>query len=181
LKNRVNVTLGCFTLVVIVAIFSIEGILTLLRQRNISVTLEVHSLNPAATAAVVATPTAAPSSTPDAKLAVLTITPDTIILVHAKWDYRIGPRFPDTVVRATVTDTTTGKVVASDENTILCGPETIQCNGEYQLSLAYGVNGKTGSRTDWPVGSYTVVVTSSIADLKPTDLLRQSFTVKAAT
>jgi hypothetical protein len=180
LKNRVNLTLGCFTLFVIVAIFSIEGVLTLLRQRNISATLELHSLNPAATAAVAATPTAAPGSTPVANLAILTITPDTTLVVHAKWDYRIGPRFPDTVIRAVVTDSATGKVVASDENTILCGPETIQCDGEYQLTPAYGVIGKTGTASNWPVGSYSIAVTSSIADLKATDLLRQSFIVKAA-
>lgn len=181
MKNRVNLTLGCFTLFVIVAIFSIEGVLTLLRQRNVIVTFEVHSLNPAATAIPVATPTTAPGATPNANASVLTITPDTTILVRAKWDYRIGPRFPDTVIRATVTDTATGKAVASAENTILCGTETIQCDGEYQLSLAYGVTGKTGTRVDWPAGSYTVVVTSSIADLKATELLRRSFTVKAAT
>ena len=180
MKNRVNLTLGCFTLVVIIAIFSIEGFLTLIRQRNVYVTLEVQSSVSAVSATPFATPTLPPGSTPDPKLAVLTITPDETILVRAKWDYRIGPRFPDTVIRAVVTTASTGQIVASDENTILCGAETIQCVGEYQLAPKYGVTDKTGTPASWPPGNYTVVVTSSIADLKPTELLRQAFVVNAA-
>ena len=180
MKNRVNLTLGCFTLVVIIAIFSIEGFLTLIRQRNVYVMLEVQSLGSTVTATPFATPTLPPGTTPDPNLAVLTIVPDETILVHAKWDYRIGPRFPDTVIHAAVTSASTGQIVASDENTILCGAETIQCVGEYQLTLKFGVTDKTGTPAGWPPGNYTVVVTSSIADLKPTELLRQAFVVKPA-
>lgn len=176
MNKRVNLALGCFTLFVIVAIFSIEGALTLLRQRNVYVTLDVQS--PGATSTPFVAPTLAPGATPDAKLMDLTITPNQTLLIHAKWDYRIGPRFPDTVVHAEVTDLSTKKVVAYAEDTILCGAETIQCDGEYQLILSYGVTGTTGTRADWPAGNYLVVVTSRIADLKPTELLRRTFMIQ---
>src|SRR5579871_2633634 len=90
--------LGCFVLIVIVAIFGIEGTLAVMRQRNVYVTLEVQSPGVAATGTPFATPTPVPGATPDPKLAVILVAPDQTLLIHAKWDYRIGPRFPDTLV-----------------------------------------------------------------------------------
>jgi hypothetical protein len=179
LQNRIRAGLGCFTLVVIVLVFSIEATLAVLRQRNLDVTLEIRSAaqtpTPQATPDSAATP--APGATPEPKLVVLTLDPSATLIVHVKWDYRIGPRFPDTFVHAEVTGHL-NQVVAFSENTVLCGTESLNCAGQFPLTLNNGVQGNQGVASNWPVGDYTLVVTSGIADLKPVEKLRQSFTVK---
>ena len=181
MQNRIRLGLGCFTLVVIVLIFSLEATLAVLRQRNLDVTLEINSLvqtaTPQAAPDVGPTPTLAPGTTPQPKTVVLNLDPSATLIVHVKWDFRIGPRFPDTFVQAQVTDRN-NQIVASSTNTVLCGNESIHCSGEFPLTLNYGLKGDQGAKSNWQLGDYLLVVTSGIADLRPTEKLRQPFTVK---
>src|SRR5258707_8387773 len=183
LQNRIRVGLGCFTLLVIVLVFSVEATLALLRQRTLDVTLEIRSAVQTATLQAVtdvtATPTVPPGATPVAKTITITVDPSATLIVHVKWDYRIGPRFPDTRVHADVTDHN-NQIVASAENTILCGSDSIQCRGDFLLTLSYGSKGDSAISSAWLPGDYLLLVTSGIADLKPTEKLRQPFTVQAA-
>ncbi len=179
MNRRLNAMLGCFTVVVIVCIFSIEGTLALLRQRNVEATLEIQNA-----AGVTATPTPEPTpggaaqSTPAPGSNVLTMAVDETLVVHVHWDYRIGPRFPDTTIQAIAQDSN-NQIVASNSYMIQCGAETINCSGDQRLPLNFGVKDSSGTAANWPAGTYTVVVTSAIADLKPTQLLATPFTVTA--
>jgi len=176
-NRRLNATLGCFTVVVIVCIITVEGTLALLRQRTVLATLEIQNA-----AGVAATPTPEPipgssaQPTPVSGSSALTLAPDETLVVHIHWMYRIGPRFPDTTIQA-ISQDSNGQIVASGSYMILCGAETIECDGDQRLLLKFGVKDATGTAATWPTGSYTVVVTSSIADLKPVPLLEKSFAV----
>src|SRR4051794_6850577 len=161
--------LGLLVVVLIALVFGTESILAVLRQRNLEVTVQlVDAQGVASTSeATDAAPQAAPANGTPAPISTLgTLPADGSVVVNAKWDYRIGPRFPQTTVRAQVTDST-GVVVASDEYSFDCASsDSMQCNGSQRLTLNFGVKNKAGTRSNWPAGGYNLIVTRAYADLK---------------
>ena len=74
----------------IVLVFSTEGILSLLRTRNINVVVEVRDSN----TGLVPTQQATADPSKGQQPADVVIAPEQQIAIKATWDYRIGPRFP---------------------------------------------------------------------------------------
>jgi len=132
--------------------------------------------------------------------AVLTIRPGNALVVHTHWDFRIGPRFPQTIVYAEVLNQSHA-AIATDQYTIDCGSETLNCGGDDDLRLDY--TGPTpqnapnnvqatpsnpdstptvqrAPHVDWPEGDYILHITRTYVGLKPQDLLNESFHVRAA-
>src|SRR5436190_15398510 len=137
---RISVrTLALAALAVTLLVVCSEVTLTLLRTRSIEVSFGVD-----AKTAGPATPEAA--ATPDpGKAEVLTIKPDGTITVEVKWNYRIGPRFPVTVVRAEAISPSDSNIASSKEFMIDCGTEVMQCQGDQQLQLNFGVKDNQGT------------------------------------
>jgi hypothetical protein len=164
--------LGLAVVVVGVLVFGAEGILSLLRQRNIDVIVQV-----ADSTAASATPAATSElSSSEAKPHVLAISPPGGVEILVRWNYRIGPRFPITVVRAEALDNNQ-QIVASDTFTIDCGNATLDCSGEHSLALYFRVKDSQGQRGLWPLGDYVLRITRAYADLSPAVLKTQPFEV----
>jgi hypothetical protein len=175
--------LGVLVVILIVLIFSIEGILAVFRQRNLSVTVELRDAQGiVATMAATGEPTITTTSaagTPQAIASLGSLPTDGALVVNINWNYLIGPRFPQTTVSAEVTDNI-GVVVAWDTYVFQCGTgNSLECKGSSTLPLEFGVKNKQGIRTNWPAGSYTLQVRRAYADLKSTTVLTQTFTVTA--
>ncbi|MCC7445949.1 MAG: hypothetical protein IT324_00965 [Anaerolineae bacterium] len=156
--------LGLAVIVVAALVFGSESILALLRQRNVNVSIEVKDHQP------------------DAKPnpgSIMTIVPDSALLARVVWDYKIGPRFPDTIVHVDVMDQGTGKVVASNEYKIDCGMESLNCGGTVPVALDYGVQNNQGTRAAWPAGDYRVQVTRTFVGFKPVSLINMPLRVAA--
>lgn len=164
--------LGLAVVIVGVLVFGVEGILSLLRQRTIDVIVQVENSSSAnATPAATREPS---SSAPQPR--VLTISPLDGVEILVKWNYRIGPRFPITIVRAEALDDKQ-QIVASDTFRIDCGNETLDCSGERPLALYFRVKESQGQRGLWPLGNYVLRVTRAYADLNATLLKTQPFEV----
>jgi hypothetical protein len=170
--------LALIAVVLAALVFGVEGVLALLRQRNINVTIQVESSLP--TPAPEATQPGS-GATPAANdtTSTLIIDPDGRVLVAVRWDYKIGPTFPQTVMRAQAFDQL-GKAVASNTYTIKCGNASLGCSGAASLSLDFGVLDNVGTRAAWPAGDYTVQVTRAFTDLNTTVLLRRVLKVVVA-
>jgi hypothetical protein len=162
--------LGLAVVVVGMLVFGAEGILSVLRQRTIDVIVQVADSASATPAA-----TREPSS-PEAQPRVLTISPLGGVEILVRWDYRIGPRFPITIIRAEALDSNQ-QVVASDTFKIDCGNATLACRGEHPLALYFRVKDSQGQRGLWPLGDYVLRVTRAYADLSPAVLKTQPFQV----
>jgi hypothetical protein len=112
------------------------------------------------------------------------MTGDGRVLVDIVWNYRIGPRFPATTVRA-VAMNKDQQVVAAATQTFDCGSEPLNCTGKLSLMLTYGtLTGTPAPDTTpippgsaWPVGSYNVVVTRAFTGLASVEVTRQSILV----
>jgi hypothetical protein len=163
--------LGLVAIVVALLVVGIEGTLALLRQRTISVTITLKD-----SMSGTATPAPAGVATPDPAPTTLSLLSDGTVLAHVTWTYHIGPRFPLTNIRAVVFDEKQ-QPVAADTYKLDCGSATIDCTGTAALSLNYGVQDKTGTRTLWPLGTYTLLVTRAYADLNATQLEQRTFEV----
>jgi hypothetical protein len=156
--------LGLAVIIMAALVFGSESILTLLRQRNVNVSIEVKDQKP--------DDKPKPGS-------IMTIAPDSTLLARVVWDYKIGPRFPDTIVHVDVTDQGTGKVVASNEYKIDCGMESLNCGGTTPLALDYGVQNREGTRAVWPAGEYRVQVTRTFVGFKPVPVIDMPLRVAA--
>jgi hypothetical protein len=171
--------LGLAVIIMAGLVFGIEGVLTLLRQRNIYVVIQVQDKQQVQFATPQATSEAgALPATPEAKSKSLIMTPDGTLEVQVRWDYRIGPRFPVTVVRADVLNTNQD-LVASESYTIDCGIEALECNGNTPLLLNFGIKDKAGTRAPWPDGEYSVLVIRTFVGFKPSVITKQTFQVAA--
>ena len=172
--------LGLLTVLAIVLVFSVEGILTLLRQRSVDVTIYVTDLsgNPvAATASSTATPE--PGGTPKPASAQLVLKPDNSLWVRVVWTYHIGPRFPETVISADVFDKD-GQIVASGSYKIDCGNASLDCTGDYPLGLNYGVKtdaDRQKARQPWVMGAYNVQISRAYVGFNPTVIKQQAILV----
>ena len=160
--------LGLLALLFCLGVISIEGLLAILRQRTIILAFRTEGSQPTV---VVATPQpGAPTITPspegaqpdDTNSGSILIATDGAVIIDVHWEYRIGPRFPVTIVQAQVHNTS-GDIVAADKYTITCGSDTMACTGERALTLRFGVRESTGTQATWPVGSYTLTVTRTFA------------------
>lgn len=202
--------LGILVIIMIVLVFSTESILAILRVRTVDITVDILDARTGAVATQEPTAAAGSQATaqatdkaggqPKEQAAVLTIRPGNALVVHAHWDFRIGPRFPQTIVYAEVLDQS-HTAIATDQFTIDCGSETLNCGGDHDLRLDY--TGKTPQATasnpqvtstnpdstptvqraphiDWPEGDYILHVTRTYVGLKPQDLMNDSFHVRAA-
>lgn len=178
-------TAGLLIGLLVLVILLFEGSLALLRTRDVRASVSVQSNIPTATP----TPrlVGQPTFTPDPLAASLRMTGDGRVLVDIDWSFRIGPRFPATTVRA-VALTDDQRVVASAEYTFDCGSEPLNCTGKNTLTLTYGTLSEAdGTPTpgvtpippgsEWPVGSYTVVVTRAFTGLADVEVSRQSILV----
>jgi hypothetical protein len=161
-----RVGLGVLVVGMIVLVFSTEGILALMRTRNINVLVEVRDSN----TGQVATQQATAEAGKGQQSADVVIAPEQHIAIKATWDYRIGPRFPQTLIHADAQDSK-GKVVAADDYTVNCGSEPLQCSGSDELVLDYGVIDGKGTHANWPEGDYTLHVSRTYTGFNPQDLL----------
>src|SRR5258708_28219419 len=185
-------TLGILVIIMIVLVLSVESTLAILRVWTVDVTVDVVDSR----SGVLATkePTASPQATAQAtaqgqakeQSAVLTIRPSNALVVHVHWDYRIGPRFPQTIVYAEVLDQS-HVAITTDQYTIDCGSETLNCGGNDDLHLDYTgqpAQGKTpdphAAHVDWPEGNYILHITRTYVGLKPQNPVNDSFHVPAA-
>lgn len=172
--------LGLLTVLAIIFVFSIEGILTLLRQRNLDVTIYVTDANGnALNVTQASTQTPEPGATPKPASTQLILKPENSLWVRVGWMYHIGPRFPETLINADVFDKD-GQVVASNSYKIDCGSASLDCTGDYPLSLDYGVT--TGAdrqkeRKPWAIGEYTVQVSRTYVGFNPAVIKRQTILV----
>jgi hypothetical protein len=163
-------TLAIAAVVVGLLVFCSEVTLALVRSRSIDVTFGTGAGSASATPDVAATPDAAKSS-------VLTIKAIEPLNVTVKWNYRIGPRFPVTVIRAEAISPSDNHIAASEEYTIDCGAEALQCSGEHLFELHYGVKDKQGTPLPWPLGDYLVQVSQHYSNLQSSPLRSQPFKV----
>jgi hypothetical protein len=139
-------------------IFAVELGLSLFRVRMVTATVRAEGPAPAGLERPAGQPT------PEAETGgSVRISPEGYVVVDAAWQYRIGPRFPTTTVRAQITDEA-GTVVASDAHTFTCEGDTLNCTGNHTFSLRYGLQDGAGSAQTWPVGTYTVQVTRANTD-----------------
>lgn len=163
--------------VLIVLVFGTESTLALLRRRDITITVSVQSLNTTPTA----TPGASGSATSTPAPTVFLLIPSDRVVVNVQWTYHIGPRFPNTVVHASVS--INGRDVADGQVSINCGGASLDCNGQASLTLAYTVpdtgNGSGPQTVDWPVGDYTITVDRSDGGLIPVVIGHYPFHVQA--
>jgi hypothetical protein len=160
--------LGIAAVLIAGLVIGIEGMLTLLRQWNVAAKIEAHNpLSPSAAATATAV---AAALSPEAAAALadstLMLGPDGTVVVQVNWDYRIGPRFPTTIVQAEALDASS-KIVASTKYTIDCGSSSLQCDGATPISLEYGVIDTKGTRSAWPPGTYTIRVTRAYVGYSP--------------
>jgi hypothetical protein len=152
--------LGIAAIIVVGLVIGIEGTLTVLRQWNVAAKIEAQnpqSPSVSATATAIAAALGPAEATALAS-ATLMIGPEGTVTVRVNWDYRIGPRFPMTVVQAEALDESS-KIVALTKYTIDCGTSSLQCDGGVPISLEFGVVDKQGTRSAWPPGNYTIRVT----------------------
>jgi hypothetical protein len=160
--------LGIAAILVAGLVIGIEGTLTVLRQWNVAAKIEAHnpqSPSVSATATAIAASLSKEEATALAS-ATLVIGPDGTVLVRVNWDYRIGPRFPMTVVQVEALDQSS-KIVALTKYTIDCGTSSLQCDGTTPISLEHGVVDKKGTRSAWPPGDYTIRVTRAYVGYTP--------------
>src|SRR5689334_15779625 len=159
MRNRAG--LGLLALLIFGCVFSIEAILSVMRVRKLSVTVDVQNaqgvvLNATAeaTKAVVTAKPPSPQGTNaqgTTALEPLNLPSAGTLVVNANWDYRIGPTFPQTLFRAQVVDANL-QVVAASEYKINCGTDSLDCRGTSPMPLNYGVVNGSGTRANWPVG-----------------------------
>ncbi len=174
--NKARLTLlSAITVALVIVVFSAEGILTVLRVRSISATVQVQGSSAPALVATAAVGAASNVST-------LTIAPSNSLDVTVIWDYRIGPRFPDTLIHLEAIDQN-NEVVAADDYKITCADATLTCAGTQILSLTFGVktpDDKKKARANWPEGSFTLRGTWIYAGVnKFHDLIGGTFAVQS--
>jgi hypothetical protein len=167
--------LGIAVVVVAALVFGIEGVLALLRQRSINVVIQVEDAQ-GLVARAVSTVGATPD--PQGEGAILSLDPGGRVVISVRWDYRIGPRFPRTLIRAEALDQA-GKVVAAEAYTVDCGSASLECSGTTSLALEHGMVEKAGIRTAWSAGNYVVRVTRAFTELGTTLLAQQPIIVLA--
>ncbi|MBX3082766.1 MAG: hypothetical protein KF716_14095 [Anaerolineae bacterium] len=183
---------GLIALVLVILVLGIEGTLTLLRKRDVSASIAVVSLRPTATLTPVGR--ALPSdATPDPATVGLIMTDDGSVVVNIMWAYNIGPRFPQTILRAVALDKES-QVVASASQFVDCSGSTLDCNGNAVLTLRYGemappdnatthtpvpTASATLSTGHWPLGEYTVLVTRAYEGFSAVEVARDKIVVAA--
>ena len=133
--------LAVAVVVMIVIVFSSESILALLRHWTIDVETQVTdaaglAVTPDATVDASVTATPGPTPTPQP---FTSLKPDQHLNVDVTWDYRIGPRFPLTVVHADVLRESDDAIVSTtckwaDGGHFLVRDFSIQTKGKAVLS-----------------------------------------------
>ena len=183
---------GVIALILVVLVIGVEGTLTLLRKRDVSASISVVSLRPTATPTPIgqAQPNGA---TPDSVTVGPIMTDDGNVIVNAAWAYSIGPRFPQTVLRAVAIDSN-NQVVASASQFVDCSSSTLSCDGTAVLTLQYGILAQPDSRTTrtpvptatatlsagrWPLGEYTILVTRAYEGFDAVEVAREKIVVAA--
>ncbi len=165
--------------VMIVLVFGTEATLATLRRRDVIIHLNVYNPNALVTQTPAASPAAGPTPSATPVPAILSLAPTDRLIVDVQWNYHIGPRFPQTVIHATVL--IDDRNVAEGQVNIDCGTAVIDCIGDHALTLAYTIpdtgTGKGSQTVDWPVGSYTVTVDRSDGGLRPVSIAKYDFQV----
>ena len=182
--------LGLIALLLVILIIGIEGTLTLLRKRDVSASITVVSQRPTATPTVLGQ-VPPNGATPDPFAVGLIMTDDGSVVVKATWAYSIGPRFPQTTIRALAFDKD-NQVVASASQFVDCSSSTLSCDGTTTLTLRYGELAQPDSATTrtpapppaattgrWPLGDYTILVTRAYEGFNAVDVAREKITVAA--
>jgi hypothetical protein len=179
----------------VVFILLLEGSLTILRRRELTAAINVTSSLPTRTP----TPTGTwQTGTPAPINTNLEMTPDGQVLVNLRWAYRIGPRFPRTIIRVQALNE--GSIVVASANYLVnCGTEALLCEGSSTVALRFGVRvdvtptptsgpsaagtpSSTPSVADqgWKTGTYTIEVLRSDEGFAPTQVSRQTIYVVTA-
>lgn len=189
MRKGTRIGLGVLVLILIIAIFSIETILAGLRQRNLDVRLVLADSAGATITMPTVTPiprvTANPRTptvtpTPAVLLAVRSagLAPDGTVRVEISWNYRIGPTFPKTIIRAEAISEQ-GLFVAVSQYVVDCGTASVECRGAHLLALENGVKEGKGQRIDWKPGDYQIRVSQRVAGLASQEVLLERVTVSA--
>lgn len=158
--------LAVAVVVMVVIVFGSESVLALLRHWTIDVETQVTDaaglvVTPDATVDASVTATPGPTPTPQP---FTSLKPDQHLNVDVTWDYRIGPRFPLTVVHADVLRESDDAIVTSGDYKIDCGTAALSCSGSTKFSLFP----KDGN--PWQVGDYVLTLTRAYAGLNPQTL-----------
>lgn len=172
--------IALFVLVMIVGAVGFELALNLLRQRSLEIQVRAEGTQPTLPQA---TPEGDSGSASDgapqdpSQLGAVFLSTENALVVDVIWNYRIGPRFPKTVIRVEVQDKT-GQVVAADGYTIECVQENaLECSGKQSLALRFKAQDAADDRLPWQLGEYDLKVTRAYATLKPEVILTRPLVV----
>lgn len=175
--------LGLILVLLVGLLLASEGTLAILRHWDVAVTFRADGLiAPADTPTPVATNMPGSAATPQATVSSavsndMLLKPGGTLYADIAWNYRIGPRFPKTTIRAEVLDADK-TVVAMQQNAFMCDPSSsLQCSGNFTLTLKFGLKDQQGTSTDWLPGSYTLQVSRNYEGLTPVWLATQTFRV----
>jgi hypothetical protein len=182
---------GIIALILVIAVIGIEGTLTLLRKRDVSASITVVSLRPTATPTPLGQ--VPQNGTPDPATVGMIMSDDGSVVVNVQWAYNIGPRFPQTTIRAVALDAA-NNTVASASQFVDCGNNTLDCSGNSVLTLRYGelaaeqsiptitatpTTVEAPSAGRWPLGEYTVLVTRAYEGFSAVEVKRDKIVVAA--
>lgn len=183
--------LAIAAVVLALLIFGVEFTLSTLRTRTIAISFET-ALKFTPTPLPPEVPTLTPTRTPDPRKEQPTATatplipflaPGDAMIVNARWDYRIGPRFQRVTIKASARIPDREQPVAENSAVIDCGSELFNCMGTVAIALNYQLpdaSAQGGLRAiPWPLGEYTVTVEQSAGGLKYTELQKVVFRVRA--
>jgi hypothetical protein len=173
--------LGLLIGLLVAGVFALELGLAALRSRDLQIAVTVTG----SAVPVEAIPTPDPKITPTPqpsgqapRAASLFMNNDGALVVNINWNYRIGPSFPNTIVRAEVLDSQTQMILASNTYTIVCPrSDTLSCVGNASFEVLFGVRDGEGQRAPYPRGSYEVKVSRNYGGLAVSTLSTRELVV----
>lgn len=155
--KRTGLAVGLLVLFVLV----VELILSGMRTREVTVSFRIEN---------------GPNTQFVRDESALVLRPSSIFLVDVRWLYRIGPRFPQTEIRAEIT-TDEGVLIAENTFTIDCGASAFDCSGVRPLDMAYGTLADKTTSERWPAGRYRLTVTRAYSGQAAVQIVERPITV----
>lgn len=172
--------IALLVVVVIIGAVGVELALNLLRQRSLEIQVRAEGTQPTLPQSTSeGDPGSASNGAPQdsSELGTVFLSTESALVVDVIWNYRIGPRFPKTVIRVEVQDKT-GQVVAADGYTIECVQENaLECSGKQSLALHFKAQDDAEAQSQWQLGEYNLKVTRAYATLKPEVILTRPLVV----
>lgn len=188
LSNRTLGRLALVSVLLAIVIFGIEFTLASLRTRErtigaLGTELRFTRTPFPAGVAITPTPTLNPlrnTPTPSATPLNPFIEAGDAVIVPVSWDYRIGPRFGQSAIRASVRiKGIAERVVAQNSFIIQCGDQVLECKGRGEIKLNYTLNdGNQILVIPWPTGEYVITVEENVSGNKFLPVREYTFRVR---